>query len=199
MKRFPLLILPALLSAALTLSACGGSAARSAVQRFSEDLAAQESLTFCARIRAEYDESSAEFTLQYAADGDGCRVSVLSPEIIRGVSAYVRAGETALEYDGVSLDTGSLDSYGLSPMSALPLLVETMRSGYLDTAWEEGEQLRAVLVPANGVSVEIHLDKHTLTPLSAEISSDGRVRVFAEIYDWSPTGLLIDENIQEES
>ena len=31
------------------------------------------------------------------------------------------------------------------------------------------------------------MDKYTLTPLSAEISSDGRVRVFAELTGWTLT------------
>ena len=42
-----------------------------------------------------------------------------------------------------------------------------------------------MLVPSDGVSVEVHMDKYTQTPLTAEISSDGRVRVFAEITGWT--------------
>ena len=47
-------------------------------------------------------------------------------------------GATALEYDGLILDTGDLDAYGLTPMSALPLLVEALRTGHPDAFWEEG-------------------------------------------------------------
>ena len=184
-----------LLPLVFVLSACGKTDARTAFEAFSSNLNEQDALAFTARVRAEYDDRRAEFTLNYAADEESTRITVVSPEIIRGVSARIRAGETALEYEGVSLDTGALDNFGLSPMSALPLLIETLKTGYLDTAWEEDGTLCAVFVPADGVSVQVKLDKYTKTPLSAEISSDGRVRVFAEISDWSLTGLMIEDNI----
>lgn len=184
-----------LLCLAVMLTGCGGSAARESFEEFSTSLNDEAALCFTARIRAEYDDRTAEFTLDYTEDESGCVVSVVSPEMIRGVSAHITAGETALEYDGIMLDTGTLDSFGLSPMSALPLLVETMKSGYLDTAWEENDALCAVLVPSDNVSIELRLDKYTKTPLYAEISSNGRVRVFAEISAWSPTGTLIDDTI----
>ncbi len=192
----------ALLPVALILSGCGGASARADFESFSKALAEEENLSYTARVRAEYDDSSVEFTLEYAEDTNGARVTVLSPEIIRGVSARVSAGETALEYDGVSLDTGELDDFGLSPMSALPRLTEAMKSGYLDTAWTEDGELCALIVPADGVSVQVRLDKYTNTPLSAELASNGRVRVFAEICEWSPTGKIIEEdfpNTQEDS
>ena len=85
----------------------------------------------------------------------------------------------------MALDTGALDDFGLSPMSALPLLVDAMRTGYLDSAWEENGELAAVLIPSDGLSVEVHLDKYSKTPLYAEISSAGRVRVTAQISGWN--------------
>lgn len=191
-----------LLCLAVMLSGCGGSAARESFEEFSKSLNEEAALCFTARVRAEYDDRTAEFTLDYTQDESGCVVSVVSPEMIRGVSAHITAGETALEYDGIMLDTGALDSFGLSPMSALPLLVETMKSGYLDTAWTEDGELCALIVPADGVSVQVRLDKYTNTPLSAELASNGRVRVFAEICEWSPTGKIIEEdfpNTQEDS
>lgn len=192
MRKTPLVTL---LCFAIILTGCGGSAARESFEDFSRTLAEQPDLSFTARIRAEYDDRTAEFTLDYSADDSECVVSVVSPEMIRGVSARINAGDTALEYDGVILDTGALDAFGLSPMSALPLLVDTMKTSYLDTAWEEDDTLCAVLVPSDGVSVEVHLDKYTKTPLYAEISSNGHVRVFAEISAWSLTGALIDSTL----
>ena len=167
------------------LTACGGGASRSSVEKFSQELREREDLRFTSRIRAEYDDRCAEFTLEYISGSDGCTVTVISPDIIKGVSAHVKAGETALEYEGVMLDTGMLDDFGLSPMSALPLLVDAMKNGYLDSAWEENGELAAIFVPSDEISVEVHMDKYTKTPVSAEISSSGRVRVFAEIKDWT--------------
>ncbi len=185
MKKLYMPLMPLLLGAALVLSACGGGAARAGFESFAEDLSARDELHFTSQLRAEYDDRCVEFTLDYAADSGGCTVTVVSPEIIKGVSAHITAGETALEYDGVALDTGALDDFGLSPMSALPLMVDAMRTGYLDSAWEENGELAAVLIPSDGLSVEVHLDKYSKTPLYAEISSAGRVRVTAQISGWN--------------
>ncbi len=192
------LYLAILLCLCIPLTACGGSAARTSFDALSAKMQDASALSFEARIRAEYDDSTAEFTLAYAEKDGESTVTVISPDIIRGVSAHMKSGETALEYDGVMLDTGALDSFGLSPMSALPLLAETLRTGYLDSAWDEGEERCALLVPSDGVSVEVHMDKYTLTPLSAEISSDGRVRVFAELTGWTLTDSAAGTEIPSE-
>lgn len=194
MKNIRLIML---LPVALILSGCGGASARAEFESFSNSLAEEDALTFTARVRAEYDETTAEFTLDYAEDESGARVTVVSPEIIRGVSARVSAGQTALEYDGVSLETGAAEEMELSPMSALPRLISALRTGYLDTAWTEDDTLCALIVPEDDVSVQVMLDKHTKTPLSAELASNGRVRVFAEISDWSPTGRLIEGTLND--
>ncbi len=179
------LYLPLLLCFTLLLTACGGASARGEVEKISASLNELYGLNFTARIRAEYDDRSAEFTLDYTEDADGCRVTVTSPEIIKGVSAHISTGETALEYDGVALDTGMLDDFGLSPLSALPILVDAMRGAYIDSAWEEGEELVAVFIPSDELSAEVHFDKYTKLPVSAELASGGRVRVFAEISGWN--------------
>ena len=112
------LYMPLIVCIALMLTACGGGASRRSVEEFSQELREREDLRFTSRIRAEYDDRCAEFTLEYISGSDGCTVTVISPDIIKGVSAHVKAGETALEYEGVMLDTGMLDDFGLSPMSA---------------------------------------------------------------------------------
>lgn len=170
---------------ALTLSACGNKAAEDGAAELSEKLSTADTLGFTAVLRAEYDDRSEEFTLDYFEDAEGCVVTVAAPDIIKGVSARIDDGETALEYEGVMLDTGPLDSYGLTPMSALPLMVEAIKSGYIDSAWTDGDNIAAVFIPDDNTSVEMRIDKYTKTPVSAEIASDGHVRVFAEIKDWS--------------
>lgn len=181
------LCLSFVLCAAMLLSACSGAAARGRVESFSEALCAAEALSFQARVRAEYDDKTAEFTLEYASDEGGCYVTVLSPEMIKGVRAHISDGSTALEYEGVRLDTGALDDFGLTPMSALAIMVDALRDGYLDSVWEEGDVLSALFIPSDELGVELRLDKYTLTPIGAEISSGGRVRVFAEIENWAAT------------
>ena len=128
MKR---VCLPLLAIVCLLLTGCAGREVEKAYAGFSERVNAAQSLTFTANVRAEYEHKTAKFTLSYTEDDSGGAVTVLAPELIAGVTARVEPGSTVLQYDGVVLDTGSLDSLGLSPMSSLPVLVQAMKSGHL--------------------------------------------------------------------
>lgn len=176
--------LPLILICCLMLTGCGDSSARDGVEKFCAQTAEKEELGFTGRIRCEYDDKTVSFTLDTHADAEGCTVSIVEPELVRGISARIAAGETSLEYEGLHLDTGALDIYGLCPMSALPLLIDTIKEGYIDTVWEEGGQYAALIVPSDTLSVQLWLDKYTLEPVHAEFISDGKVRIFADISNW---------------
>ena len=182
MKR---LCLPLLLALTLVLSGCGQNAAAAKYQDFAEKLLQKETLSFTADVRCEYEDKTVSFTLGYSSDTEGSTVTVIAPELIRGIRAHAKAGETSVEYDGLILDTGPLDDFGLSPMSALPVMVEALRSGYLDSAWEEQGQYAALLIPSDNMNVQVNLDKYTMSPVYAELISDGRVAVFMQISDWT--------------
>lgn len=181
MKR---LYLPLLICLCLLLSGCGQSGAQNRFVQFTEELREKELMSFNAQLRCEYEDRSMDFTLAYEADDEGCRVTVVAPELIRGIRAHAKAGETSVEFDGVILDTGPLDDYGLSPMSALPVLIEAVKTGYVDSVWEEDGQYAALIVPSDNMKVQLNLDKYTMRPVYAELVSDGRVTVFISISDW---------------
>ncbi len=102
MKR---LCLPFVLALCLLLSGCG-SGVKKQYEQFSSALVQRDSLSFTARLRAEYEDKTAEFTLKYARDESGQTITVTEPEIIAGISARIAGDGTALEYDGMILDTG---------------------------------------------------------------------------------------------
>ena len=176
-----LTLLPLLLC--LLLSACGNPVL-DRFERFSADLREREDLSFTARLTALYPNRTAEFSLRYSLSEGVQRVTVLSPESISGISAHIDAGKTALEYDGLILDTGDLDAYGLTPMSALPLLAQALRQGHGSAFWsEEGYD-----------GVELLIDDHTkasvwfgegFIPCRAELQCDETVTVQCEISNWS--------------
>jgi len=176
--------LPLILICCVMLTGCADGAARESVEDFCARTAEKEETGFTGRLRCEYDDKTVNFTLEARCDAEGCTVSIIEPELVRGISARVAAGETALEYEGLHLDTGTLDSYGLCPMSALPLLIETIKEGYIDTVWEEGGQYAALIVPSDTLSVQLWMDKYTMEPVHAEFISDGKVRIFADIENW---------------
>ena len=177
------LILIPLLCCLLLLTGCG-NAAQERFESFSRELSGRDSLSFLAELTAAYPDRSADFTLRYTLENGVQRITVLSPQRISGISARVEKGGTALEYDGLILDTGDLDARGLTPMSALPLLVDALGNAHADAFWED-EGLDAV---------ELQYDDHTLVriwfgedalPCRAELLSDGLVTVSIIIKNWS--------------
>ena len=181
MKR---LIIPILLCA-LLLAACGKNRGAGDYRAFSERLNSLGSLSFTAQVRAEYEHKTARFGLAYEEDSEGGRVTVLAPELIRGVSARVKPGSSTLEYDSVVLDTGSLDAFGLSPLSSLPAMLRAMRLGHVDSIWEEDGKTVVMLEPDDNLRCSVWFSKPDMRPLRAELITDGRVTVYVEIRDWT--------------
>lgn len=181
MKR---LLPPLLLCLCLLLTGCGRSRGQSACEDFAARLNDAGGLSFTAKVRAEYEHKTARFTLRYEeASGEG-RVTVLAPELIRGVSARVAPGGATLEYDSVVLDTGSLDSFGLSPMSSLPALLHALRAGHVDSVWSEDGKTVLQLESTDGLRCTVWFEQARMIPLRAELITDGRVSVYLELSDW---------------
>ena len=173
-----------LLALCVILTGCGKNRALEGAESFSEKLSSTENISFTASLRTEYDDKTVSFLLAFASDADGCTVTVIEPALIRGISAHIKDGETKLVYDTVALDTGELDAFGLSPMSSLPLLVDAMKNGFIESAWEENGEYCADIIASDELSVQLRLDKYTLTPTHAELISEGRVKVFVDIKDF---------------
>ena len=182
------ILTPLLLCLALLLSACGKSRGENEVRAFAERLKAVDSLSFTANVRAEYEHKTARFVLTYEEDADGGRVTVQAPELIRGISAHVSPGSSTLEYDSVVLDTGSLDSFGLSPLSSLPAMLRVIRAGHVDSVWEEDGKRVALFEPDDELRCSVWFSKSDMRPLRAELITDGRVTVYIELSDWSEGG-----------
>ena len=181
MKR---LLIPILLCA-LLLTACGKRRSEGDFRAFAERLNSLDTLSFTAQVRAEYEHKTARFALAYEEDREGGRVTVLAPELIRGVSARVKPGSSTLEYDSVVLDTGSLDSFGRSPLASRPAMLRAMRLGHVDSIWDEDGKTVVMLEPDDELRCSVWFSKPDMRPLRAELITDGRVTVFAEISDWT--------------
>lgn len=180
MKKL-LVLFPLLLC--LLLSACGNPAL-TRYEAFAADFADKESLSFTAELCASYPDRTARFSLRYALEDGVQRITVLAPEEISGISARVELGKTALEYDGLILDTGDLDDYGLSPMSALPLLVDALRRGHADAFWTEDGKDAVEILADDHTRAQVWFDPSGL-PCFAELVCDGAVTVSCQIKNWS--------------
>ena len=161
MKKFCLSIS---LCLCLLMSGCGGREFAKAREDLAARLDGEECLSFTANVRAEYENKTARFTLSYYEDSDGGKVTVLAPQLIAGVTARIEPGSTSLEYDGVCLGTGELDDFGLSPMSALPMLVQALREGGMNIGWSEGGFTVLELQSCDELVCTVWFDGETMTP-----------------------------------
>lgn len=176
--RKALLFAPMLL---LLLTACGGGGKKE------EDLTAQlqaqyaavASATMEADITCHYEDEVREYTLLCAYTPQASTVTVLSPANLAGISATVENGTLSLSYDGISLDAGSYSAAAISPVAALPKLMEAAANGYPSEQSEEavGERtclrLACDLESDEGILYTTWFDQETLLPLRSEISADG--------------------------
>ena len=182
MKR---LYLPLMLALCVLMTSCAKSSAADKVTEFVGTLHAADKLSFTAKLRSEYGNKTVGFELEFSSDSEGCTVTVLEPKLISGISAHIAAGETSLHFDDLILDTGELDKFGLTPMSALPMLIDALKNGSCDSTWEENGEIIAHLTATDTLSVQIRFDKYTMTPTHAELISEGMVKVFVDFERWN--------------
>ena len=99
-----------------------------------------------------------------------------------GITVRIGDEDTALEYDGVRLETGPLSEEGLSPVDAVPALLRQVREGFIAESCTEqlGEQdaLRVCYrapeaQPGTGTETTVWFDSATHALLRAEMAVDG--------------------------
>ena len=180
----------ALMTAALLLPGCGGAAKyEEDVSRYRESLCNVSGISMTAEIRADYGERVLDYTLHYEENLDGNTVEVLLPKLIAGVKAHFPESGGTLEFDGLILETGDLTSEGMNPISALPEIVKSLKSGYLQKMWREktddGYALVLQLAISDTSSQTIWIDSAGMIPIYAEIKNDNRTVFFCTITDWT--------------
>ena len=182
----------------LLLTGCGRSGDDSP-----ENLAAQIRAEYLAlsgwsshvAISADYGEQVFDFAVNalWQRDGDTV-IHVTEPDLIAGVTARIRDGEAILEYDGAGFSLGMLDLSGLTPVSAIPALMDCIMTGYMARcSWQgEGEARELVILcrdpnaaPQEGTEYTLIFDPITHAPKRAEVSVGGVLRLTARFTDFS--------------
>ena len=131
-------------------------------------------------ITADYGRRVYQYELEAAWDGAETTLTLTAPETVAGITARLEAGGSLLEYDGTVLETGSLNGEGLTPLSAIPALVEAARSGYITAVSLDGEAgtLRMDCgdpegEPGEGTETSLWFDADSHALVRGEISLDG--------------------------
>ena len=134
-----------------------------------------------AEVLANFSDRVQDFTLRYTYRQVGnSEIEILAPEDIAGITATIQAGQSALVFDGVVLETGPLPGTGLTPVDLLPALMAAWQNGHMSALGEDvTEESNAFHLTyrstVEGVAIEKHtwFKKQTYKPIKAEVLADG--------------------------
>lgn len=171
-----------MISLMLSFSACGSAAKHEEVfESWRSEFNAAESHMAQAEVSAISEESETVFLLRCETKGENVSVEVLEPQMIARVKVNVSEEEGTLAYDGTVLTLGDIDEAGSSPMLALPLMMELIKEGHLESVWtetyEDGKALVSELENGDGVRMQLCQDYETMKPLFAAVRSGERVEL----------------------
>lgn len=181
------LLVSVLMMTLLLLSGCGEREARleKGFQQFQETVTATENLSAAVRLTASTGGAVSEYLLDLSYDGRAAAVTIREPELLSGITAVAQRGQTEIAYESVRLGAGALDETGLTPVSALPAVIDAIQSGYLELLWWEEAYICARLHVSDSSVLTLWLEEDTLVPYVAEIASDGCVVVRCIFEDWT--------------
>lgn len=191
-KVCALMMIPVLL-----LSACGGTGESGAEELALEIRSRYIEMTACTahlELTADYGQRVYRYgvDLSWEKEGETC-LTITAPENVAGTVAHIANGETALEYDGVMVETGALDEEGLSPMDAVPALFTDAREGFLAECtledWDGSQRLHVVCrdpeeAPGAGRETELWFDPDSGALVRGEISVEGSTVIQSEWSDF---------------
>ena len=161
----------------LPLSACGGKDGGGEAEKALAEIRGKYlEMTGCsghAELTADYGQRVYAYGLDFTWQREGeTLLTLTAPEVIAGTTAHIAAGETALEYDGVMLETGPLNAAGLAPVDA-----------------EESQRLHVICrdpesEPGTGTEADLWFDGTTGALLRGEISDGGMTVIQCDISDF---------------
>lgn len=157
------------------LAGCGGQSQQETFETLRAPIAAAEEIRLAARLQTERTEQVETYGLECVRREDAWEVTVTEPEILAGITARLSDEETALIYGEVMLPAGELTAEGIPPVGAVPVMVEALRDGALDSVWTENGALAAKLIYDDEVDVTVWFDGED-RPCRAELSEQGVVR-----------------------
>jgi hypothetical protein len=138
-----------------------------------------------ATVTADYGQRVYQYLLSAEGRDGETVLTLLQPDTVAGITAHLTETDSLLEYEGLVLETGTLDADGLTPVSAIPALLEAARSGYVTACALEDGQLRLDCGDpegqlGSGTEQVLWFDPETYALLRGEISVDGVRAVVCE-------------------
>lgn len=155
-----------------------------ALQARSAYLALQQGTAMCS-LTADYGERVYDYelvlTLSQVEGVYHSTLSLTAPEELAGISVTQEGmgAESRLVWEDLILETGDFSQEGLSPMTAIPLMLETLCSGYLESVSIRNEGVLELYsrnpdVPTGeGLELVLWLNSESYALLGGEIYQDG--------------------------
>lgn len=180
----------------LLLAGCGPAGMSQAEELALEirvELLEMDSCTARLEITADYGQRVYQYEMAAAVTGEDTALTLSAPETVAGFTARLSGEGSALEFDGLAVDTGPLDGAGLTPVSAFPALLEAARTGYiLSCGLEEDTGLLRVDCgdpegePGAGTRTALWFDAGTRALTRGEITVDGLRVILCEVLEFTP-------------
>jgi hypothetical protein len=163
------------------LTGCSGSKKSEAdFNAWRQELTARPELEITALVTAVSGGTSSEYKLVYSRAADEETITVVEPLMIADVTARVTGEELTLSFDGLILETGAPPD-ALSPLAALPAMMDYLESGFVKSVWTEKAEDRDLLVAelenSDASRLTLWLDKADMTPVTATIRSGESVEI----------------------
>ena len=142
-------------------------------------------------VTADYGQRVYDYEMDAVLEGEELTLTLTAPETVAGMTAHLSEGEGQLEYEGVWVETGTLDENGLTPLSAFSAMLEAARGGYITAcSLEEEENLLRVdcgdptASPGEGREVTLWFEPSTRNLVRGEVSVDGFRVILCECTDF---------------
>lgn len=167
----------------LLLAGCGkagGNEGEELALTIRGEYLAMEACSARAAVTADYGQRVYRYEMAVSVTEEETVLTLTAPETVAGLSARLDGEESLLEFDGLSVETGPMDEDGLTPVAAVPALLEAARTGYITACAleEEGTLLRVDCgdpegTPGAGAETALWFDASTHALTRGEISVDG--------------------------
>lgn len=183
------------LMTALLLAGCGQAGVNEAEElalAIRGEYLAMDSCTARAEVTADYGQRVYQYEMTVSAAEEETLLILTAPETVAGLTARLSGEEGFLEFDGLSVETGPMNEDGLTPVSALPALLEAARSGYITACAleEDGTVLRVDCGnPSGSVGADtetaLWFDVSTHALVRGEVSVDGFRVILCEFSEFT--------------
>ena len=146
------------------------------------------------RVSADYGQRVYAYTVNVTATQEETALVVEQPQELAGLAVRMGGAQGQLEYNGAILETGTLDVQGLTPLSAVPILLEHARSGFIDSCTVETlgerETLRVLCsdpeqAAGQGREITLWFDAQTHALVRGELAVDGIRVILCEFLEFS--------------